>query len=126
MRTASFTLLVHSFRALPTPLASNGIHTYTCIVPVGEIPEAFTDWLEVNARESSLSGRVPKAIRQTLDEEPEHFVAFNRGLAIVAATVIYNNKANEVNITFEDQALHGVLDGGHTLAVILDQRNDGF
>lgn len=124
MAVTTFTVSAYSFRTLPTPLDSQDIRTYNCIVPVSEIPEAFTDWLGVNARESSLTGRVPKAIRLTLDEQPEQFVAFNRGLAILASTVSYDNQTHKVTMAFHDKASHGVFDGGHTLTVILDQRSD--
>jgi hypothetical protein len=76
----------------------------------------------VNAREASLAGRVPKAIRETLSELPEWFVAYNRGLAILAADVLYDNKTRTITITFHNKQEHGVFDGGHTLAVILDER----
>ena len=97
-----FTLSTHSFRSLPTPLDSRGIRTYLCVVPVDEIPEEFEDWLEVNAREASLSGRVPREIRSTLDEAPENFVAFNRGLAVLAISATYDNKAHQLTLLFDD------------------------
>lgn len=122
MVSASFSITVHSFRTLPTPIdSSEGIRTYSCIVPVSTIPKAFSDWMEVNAREPSINGKVPNAIRTTLIHIPEWFVVYNRGLAILAEAVEYDNKAREVKITFKDKAQHGVFDGGHTLAVILDE-----
>ena len=120
-----FTLSAHSFRTLPTPLeTSHGIRTYQCIVPVDSIPDQFSEWLAVNAREASLAGKVPKAIRSTLDEEPENFVAFNRGLTVLAKSVNYDNQSHRISLALDDKVNHGILDGGHTLAVILDRRDN--
>ena len=124
MANTIFSLKAHSFRTLPTPLDSQEIRTYHCVVPVHEIPEEFFDWMEVNAREPSLKGRVPKAIRTTLNESPELFVAYNRGLAILAKAVEYDNKSKVIKLTFKDKECHGIFDGGHTLKVILDERNN--
>jgi hypothetical protein len=121
---AQFTLAAYSFRTLPTPLDSSSIKTHLCVIPVDEIPTQFTDWLDINAREASLTGRVPKAIRKTLVEEPENFVAFNRGLTLLAKSVNYDNQAHQISLVFDAKDQHGVLDGGHTLAVILDRRNN--
>ena len=123
MSTVVFSLKAHSFRTLPTPLDSQEIRTYNCIVPVGAIPEAFIKWMGINAREPSLNGRVPKAIRETLNDLPEYFVAYNRGLAIMADTVEYDNRAREIKVSFKDEERHGIFDGGHTLKVILDERS---
>lgn len=119
---AQFVLSAHSFRTLPTPLDSQGIRTYNAVVPVDAIPNQFEDWLGVNAREASLSGRVPREIRATLDEDPNVFVAFNRGLAVIAKEVTYDNQTHEITLFFEDTEEHGVLDGGHTLKVLLERR----
>lgn len=117
-----FVFPAHSFRRLPTPLDPQGIQAFHCVVPVAGIPDGFRDWMDVNAREPSLAGRVPKAIRQTLTEAPQYFVAFNRGLALLADQVDWDNQAGQVTATFKDKARHGVFDGGHTLANILDHR----
>lgn len=124
MSDVRFSFTAHSFRALPTPLESQGIRTYLCVVPVSEIPKDFNNWMEVNAREPSLVGRVPREIRTTLTELPDWFVAYNRGLALLASDVQYDNKANRVALTFKNKQEHGVFDGGHTLAVILNERNN--
>lgn len=118
-----FHLKVSSFRTNATPLDSQNVRSYQCVVPVSEIPDAWSDWLGINARESSLTGRVPKAIRNTLMEEPDWFVAYNRGLTVLASKVSYDNRQNVATIQFDQKNSHGVLDGGHTLAVILDQRD---
>ena len=103
---------------------SQNLRRYYAVVPVTEIPGDWADWLEVNARDSSNKGRVPKAIRQTLNDKPEWFATYNRGLTIVASDIQIDNKAKYVTIGFENREYHGVLDGGHTLHAILDERSD--
>ena len=65
------------------------LRCYYCVVPVSEIPEDWADWLEVNARDSSDKGKVPKAIRTTLTDKPEWFAEYNRGLTIVVASYMW-------------------------------------
>jgi len=125
MAASTFTLKAYSFRTLPTPLETpQGIKTYNCIVPITEIPDEFLAWMEVNAREPSLTGHVPNAIRRTLNESPDFFVAYNRGLAILAESVEYDNQTHQLSLKFKDKERHGVFDGGHTLKVILDELNN--
>ena len=121
----AFTFPAYSFRNIATPLESQGVRSYLCVVAVGKIPEQFKDWLAVNAREASLKGKVPKAIGTSLLENPEWFVTYNRGLTIVAEGISWDNQTKKVTVDLQDKDFHGVLDGGHTLAVILDQRNGG-
>lgn len=130
------TLSTESFsRLFAHPSAnSNGgqdLRRYYAVVPVAQIPDDWNGWLEVNARESSDKGRVPKAIRETLNEKPEWFATYNRGITIVASKIHFDNKKNAVTLSFDDREFHGVLDGGHTLRAILDERpeengQDGF
>jgi hypothetical protein len=82
-------------------------------------------WMGVNAREPSLKGHVPKAIRETLEDQPENFIIFNRGLAVFAEAVDYDNREKVVTVTFADPQRHGIYDGGHTLYVILNRLANG-
>ena len=119
-----FTLSAESFSKLFVPYSpdKSQLRRNYCVVPVAEIPEDWKDWLEVNAREASDSGRVPKAIRDTLSENPEWFTEYNRGLTIVASSIEWDNKTKQITLKFKDRNYHGVLDGGHTLRAILDNR----
>ncbi len=124
MSSVIFSIPVYSFRKLQTPLETQGINTYHCIAPASAIPKDFLKWMDVNAREPSLIGRVPRAIRTTLTETPELFAAYNRGLAILAESVTYDNREQAIELAFGDKSIHGVFDGGHTLSVILDARSN--
>lgn len=123
------TLSPETFSRLFAQSATNGndgqdLRRYYAVVPVAQIPNDWAGWLEVNARESSNKGRVPKAISQTLNEKPEWFATYNRGLTVVASKIHWNTKTKRLAISFDDREFHGVLDGGHTLRAILDRRSD--
>ena len=102
--------------------AEPDLRRYYSVVPISDIPDEWSEWLEVNARDSSSNGKVPKAICQTLSEKPEWFAAYNRGLTLVASSVQWDNQTNRLTLGFDDRNYHGVLDGGHTLRAILDER----
>ena len=118
-----FQLPTKSFSRLFTDPSQGNLRRYYCVVPTPAIPESWTEWLEVNARDSSPKGRVPSAIRSTLIDKPERFSEYNRGLTVVASAVRWDNKTNTLDLGFDDRNYHGVLDGGHTLRAILDVRD---
>lgn len=119
------TISTKSFSRLFVSPGNAPLRRYYCVVPVAEIPIEWSNWLEVNARESSDKGRVPKAIRTTLTEKPEWFAEYNRGLTVVADQIHWNNKTDQLTLLFKDKYYHGVLDGGHTLRAIFDDRLTG-
>ena len=125
MLSGTFAINASSFsRLYVSPGKLEDLRRYYCVVPIQQIPDAWKDWLEVNARESTEKGKVPSAIRQTLIDNPEWFAEYNRGLTVVASSVSWDNRSNVVTLEFKDSKYNGVLDGGHTLQAILDQRED--
>ena len=125
MLSSTFTLKADSFsRLFVSPGKSGKLRRYYSVVPISEIPFAWSGWLDVNARDSTAKGRVPQAIRRTLLDQPEWFAEYNRGLTLVASKIEWNNKTKSLTVEFEDRQYNGVLDGGHTLRVILDGRVD--
>ena len=126
MLSSTFPLRASSFSRLHVPPGkSDALRRYYCVVPISEIPPVWAQWLDINARNSSNRGRVPKAIRQTLIDKPEWFTEYNRGLTVVADSLKWNNKTKELILKFKDRQYNGILDGGHTLHAILDQRSNG-
>lgn len=119
----SCALPTKSFSRLFVSPDKGTLRRYYCVVPVSAIPEDWSGWLEVNARDSSAKGRVPKAIRSTLIDKPEWFAEYNRGLTIVASSLEWDNKTRELTLAFDDRNYHGILDGGHTLRAIMDSRD---
>lgn len=100
------------------------LRRYYGVVLTSDIPQDWLQWLDVNARSYSVKGKVPNAIRYTLNEKAEWFSEYNRGITIVASNIKWDNKSNLLTVEFDDPKYHGVLDGGHTLSAILDNREN--
>lgn len=47
----------------------------------------------------------------------------NRGLLLSAKEVTYSNTTGELTVVFEDEEVHGNIDGGHTYEVIKEKKN---
>lgn len=80
---------------------------------------------DVNPRsheDGTLNGSVPKAIEQTIRDNPEDFYLANRGVTILAESVSFDPTKQMFEIVLTDHsgetAQHGVADGGTTDAVI--------
>lgn len=106
------------YRALPNPSGSGKIGVF--FARAQQVPPDLREWRDVNPREVKTTSQVYASICETLREEPERFAERNRGLTISAAEVEFDDKRREVIVTLEDNALHGVIDGGHTLNAILE------
>jgi hypothetical protein len=101
-------------------------------VPVMSLPPELRDWMEVNPRVPNtsvtgvVSGPVPAAIRKTLWEDPEMMALMNAGIyLLVESGESYNAKGGEgrVRLRLTDPNSHGIVNGGHTFATIIDAAN---
>ena len=129
---ASLTLdLPCKYMAVPIPGHSKA-QMGTGYVPVLELPPELKDWMEVNPRVPNtsatgiVSGPVPAAIRKTLWEDPEMMAVMNAGLyLLVESAESYNAKGGEsrIRVRLTDRVRHGLVNGGHTFATILDAAN---
>jgi hypothetical protein len=72
----------------------------------------------VNVRDTNRRGDVFNAIVETLKNEPGEMLFRNLGLTILAPSIEFDNKTNEVTVTFLDKAKHGIANGGHTFSAI--------
>lgn len=84
--------------------------------------------LDPNARHPDISGSTPKAIAATLRNEPAEFVKRNGGITMVARSCrIKDSVATLVLNVVDEQEEHedgrrgdGILNGGHTYAVMME------
>jgi hypothetical protein len=106
------------FRSLPSPSGSAKIGVF--FAPASIIPRELWDWRDVNPREINRGTGVYGAIVQTLTQEPERFHERNRGITIVAESIVFDDKRQEVVLKLSDTSAHGVVDGAHTLDAILE------
>ncbi|MEK7617599.1 MAG: AIPR family protein, partial [Patescibacteria group bacterium] len=87
-------------------------------VSVGNLPEEWEDWREVNVRDTNMRSDVFNAIVDTLQNDPEEMIFRNLGITIVSPSVEFDNKTNMVTVEFSDKKKHGIANGGHTFSAI--------
>jgi len=117
----SFTFPVVSFRHIETPFEKSGYRNYVAVLDVQKLPD-LSGWRKINVRDPKLTGAVPKAIRESVHNHPDLFVFLNRGIVLSVESVSFNNKTSEVTLILRDRDLHGLLDGGHTYNILLEER----
>lgn len=81
----------------------------------GNIPD------RINPRSHEViktKGRVPQAIRDTLETNPKLFHLLNRGCLIIAQKAWYNNKTKTLHFIVESEDQHGMVDGATTDRVL--------
>lgn len=108
------------FRSLPAPFGESRVGFF--YTEASKVPGGLWNWREVNPREVNHRSSVYKAIMQTLTGEPARFHERNRGITLVAKDLAYDDKRKEAVVTLDDNKLHGVVDGGHTLHAILESQ----
>jgi len=109
-----------AFRRIGTPSDDTIGRSYVAIARVADLPKELENWRSINPRDPKLTSGVAKAIRNTLESQPELFLYRNRGLTILAERVEFDNQTNMLKIELSEEIIHGLLDGGHTYYVIRD------
>lgn len=112
----TFKFKVSSFRNQYEESEGRRLCVFTA--PVANIPAEWEDWREVNVRDTNKRGDVFNAIIDTLQNSPGEMLFRNLGITILAPEIDFNNKTNEVTITFTDKAKDGIANGGHTYSAI--------
>lgn len=96
---------------------------YRFYAPVDRIPAELLDWMGTNPRDQNLNTDIARIIRASLlDDAAPYFHLWNRGILISAEKVVFDNRSGIAELFLEDPQLHGNIDGGHTLRIILDCR----
>lgn len=119
--TTKITMPVVSFRRINTPFEQEGKKIYLAVLKVKDLPKEFEEWREINPRDPNKNSGVAKKISESLRNQPECFLFRNRGLTLLSERVSFDNWSNELSIEFSDKSMHGLLDGGHTYAVIRNE-----
>ncbi len=117
LATTALKFPVSSFRRIPSPADPKAQHSYVAVVNVYDLPD-FSEWRAINVRDPKETGAVPKAIRETLTQEPSMFFFKNRGLVLTAKEVKFDTESSILTVLLESPKIHGLLDGGHTDKVI--------
>ena len=120
MITKTFKVKASTFRKLDDPFENGLSKKYVFYCKVGDVPEGIP--MATNPREQKLSSAVAKAIESSLCSNDGYFHLKNRGIVISAGKVMFNNQKEEVTIEFDDNALHGNIDGGHTYKMFVSTK----
>lgn len=123
--TTLITLDVSEYGEIAVP-GLEGASYGTCFVPVTELPTVFDEFMAVNPRVPNrtkrgvLTGPVSQGILKTLRELPDEMALKNQGLYILADNVSF--KGGKLRFTLSDKGKHGLVNGGHTYAAIMEAR----
>lgn len=122
---AEIKLKARSFKKMDDPIDKKGGHVkYVCYAKANTIPDEILDWMETNPRQQNMKTTVALNIINSLKIN-DCFHELNRGIVLSADEVSYDNKEEVVKISLNDVAIHGDIDGGHTLRAIIDLKNKG-
>ena len=122
MITKTFKVQESSFRKLEDPFENGKSKKYVFYVKVDDVPEGIP--MATNPRFQNLKSPVAKAIEDSLTSNDRYFHLKNRGVVLSAGKVTYNNRTNEVTIEFDDDFLHGNVDGGHTYKIVCEHKGE--
>lgn len=117
LATSVLNFPVSSFRRIPSPADTKSQHTYVAVVNVYDLPD-LSQWRAINVRDPKETGSVPKAIKETLIQDPSMFFFKNRGLVLTAHEVKFDTESSVLTVELVNPKIHGLLDGGHTDKVI--------
>ena len=114
---------VKQFTAMGSPYGATGApEKYRFFTDLNAVPIELLDWMAPNPREQNLESSVAKTIAASMQEDHKEFHLRNRGILLSAQSVSFDPDSGEVSIEMTDPALHGNIDGGHTLRIILSKK----
>ena len=99
-------------------------------VNLKDVSPDFLGWMSTNPREQNLGSQVAKAIAASMREDHKEFHLRNRGVLFSAKDLRYiptegETGAGTIQMTMDDHIIHGNIDGGHTLRLILKAQEEG-
>ena len=119
-------LKAKEFKKMADPNYPKGKHVkYVCYVQANSIPQEMSDWMETNPREQKMTTNVANKIKDSLRDN-EYFHELNRGILISSLSTTWDNKTEELTISFDNPEIHGNIDGGHTLRAILEAKSKNY
>jgi len=122
---------VYSLRNLKTPFGRKpGFRNHVAIIEVQDLPD-LREWRRINVRDPKLTGTLPDDIRESFLSNLDSFVFLNRGIVLAVESLRFEkgakDKSNDddsgtLHLSLSDPDCHGLLDGGHTYAIIRQNR----
>lgn len=105
-------------------LTKDGSKKYVCYVKLQDVPMEFGEWMRTNPRDQKLTTDVAKAIAKSIDDGCKNFHEKNRGIVMSVDQFTYDNATKKVKVTLTNEEVHGNIDGGHTLKIILEKQKN--
>ena len=107
--------------ALPAHVDGDDFETYLLVVPGAQLAKIYDRWgprlLEQNVRVFlQARGKVNKGIRNTLQNEPSMFLAFNNGISATAEAV--GTRRTSAGLEITDLTHLQIVNGGQTTASV--------
>jgi hypothetical protein len=122
---------VYSLRNLKTPFGRKpGYRNHVAVIEVQDLPD-LSEWRRINVRDPKLTGNLPNEIRESFLANLDSFVFLNRGIVLAVESLRFEKatkgKSDEddsgvLHLVLSDPDCHGLLDGGHTYAIIRQNR----
>jgi len=122
---------VYSLRNLKTPFGRRpGYRNHVAVIEVQDLPD-LSQWRRINVRDPKLTGTLPEEIRDSLLTNLDSFVFLNRGIVVTVESLRFQKSAKGksdeddsgiLELFLTDPDCHGLLDGGHTYAIIRENR----
>jgi hypothetical protein len=116
--STKITIPAVSFRRIINPAEQYVTRMYVAVIQAKNLPKVLEDWQEINPRTPKTTSSVARKIADSLENQPESFLFMNGGITLSSQYVSFNNNDNELTIELSDPSIHGLVDGGHTYAVI--------
>jgi len=119
-----YTFPIKALRKMPDPIDDSKLSRYFAVVNVSDLPSDIP--METNPRKQNLKTQVAKKIAEGLlgHESGQLFHLLNRGLLISADSVSFDNKNNQLTLKLPNKEKHGLVDGGHTYKIILENKQN--
>jgi hypothetical protein len=117
-------LKVRSFKRLDNPKAIDDFERKNLrfknvfYVNVLDIKKELGDQMRTNPRSQKFTQSVAKKISETLISQ-DNFHELNRGVVFSVNSINYDNQTKIASLEFIDEDVHGNIDGGHTLKIII-------
>lgn len=111
-----------SFKRLDDPIGNRKAKKYVFYVNIDNV--AVDIPMATNPRDQKLNSNVASDIEASLTSNDGYFHLKNRGIVVSAAKVHFNNKANTVELYFDEDSSHGNIDGGHTYKIVQQHIGD--
>jgi len=110
---------VHNFRKVYESEKTGIMYSASCpLISLYQKRQEIDKILEVNPRNQKKTSRPSKEMVDTLKDSPEMFIFRNLGITLIATDVNWDNKTENLDISFDLESENGLANGGHTYDVI--------